>query len=1063
MAVKFSPSINIIRDSKKSLNYLATPNAERAALTIAESFKKGFHGFTLIGSYGTGKSSFLWALQQSLLDNKKFLECRIVDTKAPVRVLNFVGAYQSLIEHFAEQLEVKNNPKGNQKILDAIYQEYEKVKSKAGLLVIVIDEFGKFLEYAAKFDPDRELYFIQQLAEFVNDERRNILLLTTLHQNLEAYTDGKLSETQRQEWKKVKGRLKEITFNEPIEQLLVLTAKSLGRKSKSNSLSQATLKLEKRHHVVLADHDLIQELGDALQPLDYFSAYVLTAALQRYGQNERSLFTFLELERLSAKQTFGLAQVYDYLYQEFYAYLTTKSNTDYTLWASIKEAIDRAESQIEKSETAVAFIKVIGMLKLFGSKAAKINDEFLTGYFALANYSGRVKTVINQLRKLQIIAFTRYNQSYKIFEGTDVNIEEELRYAAKEVADEIDVVKKLKDYFDFPYVSAKATSYQIGTPRFFAFDINDELIARKPEGEKDGYISLIFNDKIDLQKVKSFSKQANEAVLFGYFRNVKLIEETLYDIQKTQLVIERNLGDKVAQRELKNILNSQRQLLNHYVWDAFYSGDVSWVYQGKDVVIRNGRELNKQLSTICNDVYSATPIFRNELINKHAISGAIHNAKKNYFSALTKSFVEQDLGFAKAVFPPEKTIYITLLKETKLHVKTESRTWDFDEPKKKSDSPFFSIWQVSEDFLESCKSEKRPLADFFQLLSQKPFKMKQGFLEFWIPTFLFIKRDDFALFGDKGYIPELNDSIIYLLTRSTNEYFIKTFDVRGVKLNLYNRYREFLQLNKAKGISNQSFIESIRPFLVLYKQLPEYAKTTKRLSPETIAIRNAIEHSQDPEKVFFEDFPKALKTDIKKLSSSKEALENYIANLQNAIRELRTCVDDLTDRIELFYTKEVLGNKKLKFPAYKEILGSRYAALKEHQLHARQKTFLMRINSPLDDRKSWLASVVHAVAGKPLEVLHDEDEEILKDRLLFMVQELDSLSELLGQKREEGEELIKLDLTTEDGLSKSIIRIPKEKKSDVKKLSQEIKRLLGKDKRVNLASLSELVKELLKK
>ncbi|MBX2969096.1 MAG: hypothetical protein KF803_06975 [Cyclobacteriaceae bacterium] len=337
MIVKFSPSVNIIRDSNKSLNYVSTPNAERAALAITESFNKGVHAFTLIGSYGTGKSSFLWALQQSLQGNKKLLECRIGNTKAPVRILNFVGAYQSLIEHFAEQLEVKSNSKGNQKIFDAIYQEYEKVRSKDGLLVIVIDEFGKFLEYAAKFDPDRELYFVQQLAEFVNDERRNILLLTTLHQNLEAYTDGKLSEAQRQEWKKVKGRLKEITFNEPVEQLLVLAAKSLGRKAKSNTLSQNTLKLEKRYHVVLADHHLIQELGDSLHPLDYFSAYVLTAALQRYGQNERSLFTFLELEDLSSKKSYGLVEVYDYLYQEFYAYLTTKSNTDYTLWASIKE------------------------------------------------------------------------------------------------------------------------------------------------------------------------------------------------------------------------------------------------------------------------------------------------------------------------------------------------------------------------------------------------------------------------------------------------------------------------------------------------------------------------------------------------------------------------------------------------------------------------------------------------------------------------------------------------------------------------------------------------------
>lgn len=1062
MAVKFNPSVNIVRDSKKDLKYIATPNAVQAALTIADSFKKGIHAFTVIGSYGTGKSSFLWALEQSLTRKRHLLDCNIVSNESSVKVLSFVGAYQSLIDHFAEQLEVKNTLKGNQKIFDAIYQEYEKVSRKKGLLVLFIDEFGKFLEYAAKFDPDRELYFVQQLAEFVNDEDRNILLVTTLHQNFEAYSNKDLSESQRQEWRKVKGRLKEITFNEPIEQLLLLAAKSLGA-SKDKSFADASLKIEKTHHILSADHDLIKELGNSLQPLDFFSAYVLAKALQRYGQNERSLFTFLELEKLNTKKVFGLPEVYDYLYNEYYSYLTTKDNVDYTLWASIREAIDRADSKVEKSRASTSILKIIGLLKLFGSSGARIDDQFISSYLKLVGSNLDAKKTLKELADLQIVIYTHYNKSYKIFEGTDVNIEEELRHASKEVADEVDVVKKLRDHFDFPFITAKSVSYKKGTPRFFAFEILDDLLAKKPEGEIDGYINLIFNSKIESKDVKKFSKSVEDAILFGYFNNSKLIKETIYDIEKTQVVVSRNLGDHVAQRELKNILNSQRQLLNHYVWDSFYSGDVTWYYGGEEVVIKGRRELNQQLSFICNDVYSLTPTFRNELMNRHSISGAIHNARRFYFAALVKSYTEPDLNFDKALFPPEKTIYTTILKETKIHVPDGSKKWDFVQPDRHWKSEFKNLWEASEEFLESCKSDKRPLIDFFNTLSDKPFKMKQGFLEFWIPTFLFIKRDDFALFGDQGYIPELNDTIIYLFTRNPQEFFIKTFDVRGVKLNLYNRYREFLLLDKSKKISNQSFIESIKPFLVLYKHLPEYAKKTNRLSRESLAIRKAIENSQDPERVFFEDFPKALKTDVKKLSSSKESLEDYIAHLQNAVREIRTCVDDLTDRIELFFIKEVLGDKKLKFPAYKEILQNRYSDLKAHQLLPKQHAFLMRINSPLDDRKSWLASIIHAVIGKPVEAMHDEDEEILKDRLLFLVQEMDNLSELAHQRHETGEELIKVDVTTSAGLSKSIIRVPKGKKEEVKKLNQEIKKLLSKDNRVNLASLSELLNEQLKK
>ena len=250
--------------------------------------------------------------------------------------------------------------------------------------------------------------------------------------------------------------------------------------------------------------------------------------------------------------------------------------------------------------------------------------------------------------------------------------------------------------------------------------------------------------------------------------------------------------------------------------------------------------------------------------------------------------------------------------------------------------------------------------------------------------------------------------------------------------------------------------------MTLYKQLPEYTKRTNRLNPETLAIRKAIENSQDPEKVFFEDFPKALKTSIKELSSSKEALEVYIANLQEVIRELRTSLDELIDRIELFLTKEVLGDKKLNFPAYKILLQNRYTTLKEHQLLQRQKTLLMRINSPLDDRKSWITSITHAIVGKPIEHLKDEDEELLKDRILFAIQEMDNLCEIHAHHVDEGEEVVKLDITTYEGLTKNIIRLPKGKQTDAKKQLAAVKRSLGTDKRVNVVILTQLLKDQLK-
>ena len=179
MEVKYSPSVNIIRDSEKELYYIVTPNAERITHQMADDFKKGFHSFNIIGSYGTGKSSYLWAFTQTIKGKADYYDVNFTQSKGMVRVLNFVGEYQSIISAFAEMLGIENTLAGNQEIFDAIFQQYEKVGKKDGLFVVVIDEFGKFLEYAAKHEPERELYFIQQLAEFVNDKNRNILFISS--------------------------------------------------------------------------------------------------------------------------------------------------------------------------------------------------------------------------------------------------------------------------------------------------------------------------------------------------------------------------------------------------------------------------------------------------------------------------------------------------------------------------------------------------------------------------------------------------------------------------------------------------------------------------------------------------------------------------------------------------------------------------------------------------------------------------------------------------------------------------------------------------------------------
>ena len=170
--IKHQSSINIIRDIDKSLNYIPTLNTTRIASFIVDEFERGIHSFNIIGSYGTGKSSFLWAFSKSIniKESTNYFELPTNKLKE-VQYINIVGEYNSLIDYFKSYFSIENRLKGNQEIFDCIFSSYKSISKKDGLLVICIDEFGKFLEYASHNNPEREMYFIQQLAEWTCNKK----------------------------------------------------------------------------------------------------------------------------------------------------------------------------------------------------------------------------------------------------------------------------------------------------------------------------------------------------------------------------------------------------------------------------------------------------------------------------------------------------------------------------------------------------------------------------------------------------------------------------------------------------------------------------------------------------------------------------------------------------------------------------------------------------------------------------------------------------------------------------------------------------------------------------
>jgi lactate dehydrogenase-like 2-hydroxyacid dehydrogenase len=102
-----------------------------------------------------------------------------------------IGEYKPLSVSLANTLKIKIPQDEDENIEEKVLEKLGRIikkNTKAKIAtVLLLDEFGKFLEYAVKNNPDKEVYFIQQLAEFFNDPKKLALSISSLHQNFSSY------------------------------------------------------------------------------------------------------------------------------------------------------------------------------------------------------------------------------------------------------------------------------------------------------------------------------------------------------------------------------------------------------------------------------------------------------------------------------------------------------------------------------------------------------------------------------------------------------------------------------------------------------------------------------------------------------------------------------------------------------------------------------------------------------------------------------------------------------------------------------------------------------------
>ena len=979
-------STNILRDEKKEIDYVVTPNSKEIFDRLFINNYGSNRSFNLIGNYGTGKSTFLWAIEKNLNNEKIFFNTIDYSNKS-IKGYDFIkllGDKKSLSSVFKEKLKLEAEADSS-KIIDALSSLRKKSSKKKKGLILLMDEFGKFLEFAAKEQSTDEIYLLQLISEWANDDSHETFFITTLHQNFSSYGRA-LNAQDRLEWEKVKGRFHDLTFNEPVEQLIYFASKKLNEFEIPLNLKdnfEELVQLIQNSKLVSQNNSLNQDLSQSLFPLDWLSTHILVNALQRYGQNERSLFSFLsDSSKYSISNDpvnfYNVSDVFDYLVYTLPTEINGPDNPHKAQWLTTFRVLERAELIFEEDyEIVTEVIKTISLVNIFSKLGGLFNQEFLNNYFRLSR-GFEINDIIDRLISSGLVRFYKHSNKLNFFEGTDIDLEQELIDVSKEINTKINLSNEIIKLVDLPVLLAKRISFEKGTKRFFEYRIFDNF-NNLPQvtGVIDGYINLIF-EELEQKEIKECSIQYPEHI-FVLFKDSKIIKETLFTILKFDKLIEKHQLDKNALKLLGEERAFYLNKLNEIVLKELFTSDQNlWFNAGKKTSVNSRTDLFKLLSNICEKSYEDTPTFNNELINRHALSTPINTARKYLYRAILKKEHEEDLGFDEVKFPPEKAIYISLLKETGIHQSQKSGFFKLAEPPK--GTTLFKLWSESNDFLNSARNSKKSLADLYKQLSLKPFKLKKGFIEFWIPIFLIAQKEEYALFHrNGGYIPYLKEDILDLIHKKPEDYLIKTYNVSESNNELLNGYKKLFGKDKDQG-TQTTILSIFVEFLKLRSSLKNYTLETLNLSKESsIKLRAMILESKDPEETLLTKIPKAFNFDFNTIKNNSESIAEFTDQIAESIEDLKGAYPRLLNRIETTIT-EAFDCQSNIFSEYKKEIIKKLETIEHNLLSQKQNIFYKRLVSPLDIRDSWIKSVADNAMGKSIEnMLDDEEAKLIKN------------------------------------------------------------------------------------
>lgn len=973
-------------------------------------------------------------------------------------------------------------------------------------LLLILDEFGKSLEYLAIKDPSPDLYddlyVLQELAELgAGGVGLPIYLFTLQHLSFLDYA-ARSATLQTREWAKIQGRFEDVAFTtHPVDtlQMLIHSMDHSGLSDVGRDLvrtqAQAALGLwpELGLHGVL---DVEGSLLESLYPLHPLTALAAPLLAAQIGQNDRSLSGFLTADEpntvhrflesnaeadTSTASTLKLVSLYDYFFGSGRTTILASANA--SRWIEIDTRLSEAHG-VDAEEMVI--LKTIAVLNLIDSSGVlrasadmvlfALNDPASVGDSGLR--SG-VLTKLQSLVKRGFLVYREFSDEFRIWQGSDTDVKARTDELLAQ-CDDRTVAELIATRVPAAIVAGRH-SQRTGLLRHFTTRVttaaDTEICGPDVGGAADG--ALVYHlGAVDvvpavrggLPVVVGTTEDATEVLSAG---------RTLWALQE---LLENPELDSVARREVRERALQAAASLAQALAHAFnpLSPTTRWARadseSGQWHPI-NARSLAGVISEACDQVFHKCPTVYNEMLGRHQLTSQGAKARRELLTAMIEHPGEECLALSG--YGPDMAMYKGVLEPLGLHGQMPGRApgaepvYGLRPPV--ADSTLTPAWSALEGALRDAETQTS-LGEVIASLVVPPYGLKAGIVPLVVLSSLLLHAQDIAIFEEESYIPSITVDFVERLIKAPERFTVKLVPSDQGQRRVF---REALgaAFDVAPGHSghgrgrNHALLSIARALLDQARALTPYARRTTSLSAQARAVRSALLDSRDPDDLVFRRLPLAVGAHPIEAGGLVDRDVDHDTALQ-AARDVVAALAEITgfqldQRVRALMSIAAAFRLPNALPELRAQFRTRVVGLRDVLGDPVLRGLVSHVlNQDLDD-EDWVDPLIIRISGASLSNWTDAQAERFDVQAREMARALDRVAYLqqpaLADVETSGQTAQVVTVTRADGSEDSaLVAIPDHLGDDAARLVEEIlskaDSLLGADgSRILLASLARTV------